>query len=1200
MESPTPKIRLTQRRILLSKAHVVAEQHVIEALTPVFKQQFRKLERFLRRGNLRKRLGKLEKHQGPGNHESGSPQDVHGSEWAKRFGQLSSGYILGVVSKARPNLAEEDMEAQFWIAPDKTILQVDDHNESAKDILGIDRSDPKYQKSGQLAEIELIEKGFIRIKYRPKAFHAPSTTNIQTASGGQSQLRQLQDLVDVGLMTLHGEVYWEWNQSKETDDHDWIVTKPSVFMVSSGVRRARGSEKEDSDWVLKVDLVKGEPLGHPFRGNQYQQGETSSYEDPDTGEVHLGQKDEKGYITNAEPLRVYWGGAVPPRDLRDFQGGDTSSEGASDSGKNHYVTTSLEEAKGFAEISREITGKNARVYSFEIQPGEAWLPYQGAHRSDGFELAKPIPRKRIVAHSILASDGEWIEHLQKGEAEGHPFRGNQYEEGESDPDIEYSPAARRVMAKLKKAVGTDEFYDVFELLEDDEITPQLLDKKGVLESGKKARLIPMRENFCHGNASALVHQKKAVAIGTGFAFIKDRKEEGTGVWVQHSWGYDSEGRILETTIKRDMYFGIRLTGKVLADFVETNIADEYLKSKLALALSYPRKPFLKVSQDELQDLIKGDALPFPSADQVALLFQSQGSPTTNEEEWNAWKKALLIALLLGLFQATEDLAEVENLFWLSRGRDELTYDAETLILAYQLRTGRPLESIALATFVAIERLIREWYVSDDTFPQLLAQLNRYFNDVRIKTIARHEVGNLLSQMVAQQMVSYGLKNWYWDAMGENPCKNDIHIKGITYEGCSDLNGRHFILGDPMPPDAAHVGCQCLPTIREDLRVPLDRKTPVGNQHPKAPPAGLLKPPRTRRFLRKHHGPGLHLSGSPQSVHDPKYEGKGLLKEKAQLRHILKFRGKEGEKVTISKQGNYWVTQIVDAEGQPLSKLYYSYSKTQLLKSGNLAVQDIEAEIWKTKEPEKEVQKKGVKARLRAILKFEHQGVKISFERVGTKYEVGTPGNEKTFYSRMEAIEYAETLMVQIKGETPPSLSTSYELLTESHYQQWVNKQKLTHDELKALGSYGDGDYKEINDYFRFGGPAPWHSKDTSKGLDSAISKSQAPQNMIVWRGITEKDKNKKWANFWKTASPGMVYQDKGYTSTSSRKAAAQSFKSSTLPFLKIEVPKGSSVFPMGHYSGHSSEVEVLFPRGAKFEILAIHKEPYIITLRHIP
>lgn len=174
-----------------------------------------------------------------------------GNQWTKRLGQLSSSYIRGVVQKAQPNLAEEDVEAQFWIDPNRTIIQVDDHNESAKDILEIDREDPRYKKSGQLAEIELIEKGFIRVKYRPKSFHSPSSTNIQTAQGGQSSLRQLQNLVDEGLMTLHGEVYWEWNQSKETDDHNWVVTKPSTFMASSNVRRARGSEKEESDWVMK-------------------------------------------------------------------------------------------------------------------------------------------------------------------------------------------------------------------------------------------------------------------------------------------------------------------------------------------------------------------------------------------------------------------------------------------------------------------------------------------------------------------------------------------------------------------------------------------------------------------------------------------------------------------------------------------------------------------------------------------------------------------------------------------------------------------------------------------------------------------------------------------------------------------------------------------------------------------------------------
>lgn len=522
MESPTPKIRLTQRRILLSKAHVVAEQHVIEALTPIFKQQFRKLEKFLRKGNLRKRLSKLEKHRGPGNHPSGSGQDVHGSSGGDR---------------------------PHW---EKGIVKRDTFD-----------------------ALQQAHPGIDSIPY----FISPQG-----------------DIIDA--------------QGYEHDSYLYSMLEgnPQAFEEEFGSLRGG---KEPSDQIIE----------------------------------------DKGYMR----VRKY--------------------------------------------------GSHLIIQSQKVEK----------------ETLKRIQQ--------LNDQGKFPQDISVVEWEG----------------VDYNNV---------RGLG-----------------PETI-----------------------GGAAP---------------------------------------------------------GKI------------YVNQKASIFFSSNKIVWDEVEYTHITKLNKGEVsgLPLPTSKQIPLLFQAAGSPTENEEEWNAWKKALLIALLLGLFQATDDLAEVENLFWLSRGQDELTYDAETLILAYQLRTGRPLESIALATFVAIERLIREWYVSDDTFPQLLVQLNRYFNDVRIKTIARHEVGNLLSQMVAQQMVSYGLKNWYWDAMGENPCKNDIHIKGITYEGCSDLNGRHFILGDPMPPDAAHVGCQCLPTIREDLRKPIDRKSTVGDQHPKAPRAGPLKQPRTRRFLNKGEAPGHPFRGN---------------------------------------------------------------------------------------------------------------------------------------------------------------------------------------------------------------------------------------------------------------------------------------------------------------------------------------------------
>src|SRR5512135_247587 len=97
-------------------------------------------------------------------------------------------------------------------------------------------------------------------------------------------------------------------------------------------------------------------------------------------------------------------------------------------------------------------------------------------------------------------------------------------------------------------------------------------------------------------------------------------------------------------------------------------------------------------------------------------------------------------------------------------------------------------------------------------------------------------------------------------------------------------------------------------------------------------------------IKKHMGPGLHPSGTPQTVHDPVHQGQGTKKEKAQLRAILKFKGPNGEHVRVEKKGSHWEVAVVDQNNFVITQVYNSYNKDQMIRSGNRAVQDIEAEV----------------------------------------------------------------------------------------------------------------------------------------------------------------------------------------------------------------------------------------------------------------
>jgi hypothetical protein len=67
---------------------------------------------------------------------------------------------------------------------------------------------------------------------------------------------------------------------------------------------------------------------------------------------------------------------------------------------------------------------------------------------------------------------------------------------------------------------------------------------------------------CHRNVAHLWRSGDAVAIGTGYALSGDE------LWREHSWGFGAGGELLETTVARVRYVGIRLDGDRAAWFAD--------------------------------------------------------------------------------------------------------------------------------------------------------------------------------------------------------------------------------------------------------------------------------------------------------------------------------------------------------------------------------------------------------------------------------------------------------------------------------------------------------------------------------------------------------------------------------------------------------------------------------------------------------
>ena len=81
--------------------------------------------------------------------------------------------------------------------------------------------------------------------------------------------------------------------------------------------------------------------------------------------------------------------------------------------------------------------------------------------------------------------------------------------------------------------------------------------------GKGARKVKGAPSQCHWNVATLYDDAAIDSIVTGYALSDD------GLWRQHSWGL-KDGRIVETTTRRDAYVGYVLTEDECDDFIYWN------------------------------------------------------------------------------------------------------------------------------------------------------------------------------------------------------------------------------------------------------------------------------------------------------------------------------------------------------------------------------------------------------------------------------------------------------------------------------------------------------------------------------------------------------------------------------------------------------------------------------------------------------
>lgn len=152
--------------------------------------------------------------------------------------------------------------------------------------------------------------------------------------------------------------------------------------------------------------------------------------------------------------------------------------------------------------------------------------------------------------------------------------------------------------------------------------------------------------------------------------------------------------------------------------------------------------------------------------------------------------------------------------------------------------------------------------------------------------------------------------------------------------------------------------------------------------------------------------------------------------------------------------------------------------------------------------------------------------------------------------------------------------------------------KLQPDEKAACTNYSVF-AEAVNGALRSGQPPTSPiEKHALSVLDSAIRKSAAPTDMVVFRGIHSAQ------DPLTHLKPGVVIQDKGYVSTTSSRDIASEFAhqehtgkldpSSTRVIVRIKVPRGHAAAPIP--STYKFEHEYVLPRGSKFKINSVAKE----------
>jgi len=164
----------------------------------------------------------------------------------------------------------------------------------------------------------------------------------------------------------------------------------------------------------------------------------------------------------------------------------------------------------------------------------------------------------------------------------------------------------------------------------------------------------------------------------------------------------------------------------------------------------------------------------------------------------------------------------------------------------------------------------------------------------------------------------------------------------------------------------------------------------------------------------------------------------------------------------------------------------------------------------------------------------------------------------------EAAEYAKAAAAKAEASKPVTKHTS----------------PITASEIEVIESYTNGAYGAMNKALRNGTKLSSQEAIRIKQLDQAIAKSVLEKPCTLRRGISATDIA---SVIGPSPKVGDVVMDNGFMSSSKGKGFGGNIR------MTINMPAGAHALDVQKWSNHSSEMEVILPRGSMFEIKSFGK-----------